>query len=61
MGIENNLCFVDIDLIIMENIDDVHQSHWVYGSIEFVHNKCTAIFQNIYHQRKLIYKSYRAV
>ena len=43
MRIENQLCMMDINFIIVKDIDDIHQSHWVERSIELINNQCTAV------------------
>ena len=49
-----SICFLEFFLSIIllqevlstnekKNIDDIHQRHWMNGSIKFIHDKCTTI------------------
>ena len=61
MCIKNKLGMVDIDLIVMKNINNIHQSHWMNRCIEFIHNQCTTIQDCINHKWELVDKANRSI
>ena len=43
MCIKNQLCMVDVNFVIMEDIYYIHQSHRMEGRIEFINHQRPAV------------------
>lgn len=39
MGIEDQLCVFDIDLVVVEQVQDVHEGNGVNGSVKLIHDQ----------------------
>ena len=61
MRIEDQLRMILVDIIIMKNINDIHQCHRMNGSIKFIHDERATVQQYQNDQRKFINKPDRTV
>ena len=61
MGIENQLRVINIDLIVVEEVQDIHKSNGMNRSIKFVNDQCCTGLKGTDDKREEVNKTNGAV